>query len=354
MKILVDGFWWLEGPQSNRMVLVELITHWVRLYPDDELILAVRNTSTGASDAPIHGVEIVPTRLRLHPAINAIELPIIARCRSVDVVLAFNFAALSKHGVVFLHDVMFQSNPEWFTSLERVYFSAMPALARRARSVIATSETERQRIATYNPHLRRVVGCGLAISSALQSAAPIEPSLGLKINSFALCVGRLNVRKNLENTIHAMRRSGLISKSFPLVVIGEPSGRVANTAEFGAAIATGELIMADRLEESELKWLFMNCALFLCLSLDEGFGLPVVEAASFGAPVLASDIAVFRETLGSYGTFVDPTDTDAIAECARQMVADGAVREQYEAPFSWDSVCARIRNELQRVAGVVQ
>ncbi len=354
MRILVDGFWWLEGPQSNRMVLVELMTHWVSLYPDDELILAVRRTSTGASDPLIHGVEIVPTRLRLHPAINAIELPIIARRRSVDVVLAFNFAAPSKRSVVFLHDVMFQSNPEWFTPLERVYFSVMPILARRAGSVIATSETERQRIATCNPHLGRVVGCGLAMSSSLEASAPVEPSLGLGINSFALCVGRLNVRKNLEITIRAMRRSGLLSRSFPLVVIGEPSGRIANTAEFADAVAEGELIMAPRLEEAELKWLFMNCALFLCMSLDEGFGLPVVEAASFGAPVLVSDIPVFRETLGSYGTFVDPTDADTIAAYARQMVGAGVVRDRYEAPFTWNFVCATIRNELQRVARVLQ
>jgi glycosyltransferase involved in cell wall biosynthesis len=335
------------------MVLVELIKQWIRDYPDDELLLAVPTArrGRGAADLPA-GIEILRTHLRVHPVINAIELPILAKRRTVDAILAFNFAAVSNRGVVFMHDAMYQSNPEWFTPLERAYFSLEPLLARRARSVIATSGTERKRIAAFNPRLRRLVECGLSISTSLESAIPKDPGLGLAEDSFILCVGRLNVRKNLENTMRAMDRSGLLSQNFPLVVIGEPSGRVSQTDEFANAIEAKKIITADRLEESELKWLYMNCRVFACLSLDEGFGLPAVEAATFGAPVLVSDISVFRETLGSYGVFVDPADTEAIAACTRRMVTTRSqARQSYAAPHNWGSVCSRIRNELQRLSG---
>jgi len=69
-----------------------------------------------------------------------------------------------------------------------------------------------------------------------------------------------------------------------------------------------------------LKWLYTHCALFVCLSLDEGFGLPVVEAATLGCRVLASDIPVFRETIGCHATFVDALDVDGISRAIRDIV----------------------------------
>ena len=156
MNILVDGYWWAEGPMSNRMVLQEIVRRWATDYPNDQMILAVPRDAKGSASVP-DGVEVVSTRLRVHPAINFLELPVIARHKSADTILAFNFAANSTAGVVFLHDVLFQSNPEWFTAVERAYFSAMPLLARRARSVITTSQSERGRIRGLNPRLRRVV-----------------------------------------------------------------------------------------------------------------------------------------------------------------------------------------------------
>ena len=56
-------------------------------------------------------------------------------------------------------------------------------------------------------------------------------------------------------------------------------------------------------------------ALAVCgpgVPLDEGFGLPVLEAIAAGSPVLTSDIPVFRERFGDCRRHVDPHDTDAI------------------------------------------
>jgi glycosyltransferase involved in cell wall biosynthesis len=350
MRVLIDGYWWCEGPISNRMVTLEIIKHWAQEFPADELILAVPTDRRQAGlPLPPRNARIVATHFRIHPAINFFELPMIARRESVDAILAFNFAARSKHCAVFLHDVLFQTNPEWFTPIERAYYSAMPILARSARSVIATSASERVRITDANPNLRRVVNCGLTVSSSLAEAESQQPKLDLTPLSFAICVGRFNIRKNLEVTVRGMLESGLVSPQFPLVLIGEPSGAPAYVNEFAAAIADRSIVIANRITDGELKWLYTNCRLFVCLSLGEGFGLPVVEAAHFGAPVLASDIPVFRETLGSYATFVQPTDTDAIAMAARRMLTDPYSRHPYVEQHTWRSICECIRSELERL-----
>ncbi|MCU1699477.1 MAG: glycosyltransferase family 1 protein [Mycobacterium sp.] len=349
MKVLIDGYWWLDGPRSNRMVLLEIVRQWVGDYPQDDVILAVPAARTWPQDAhPPEGVEVLATHLRMHPVINSIELPAIARRHSVDAILAFNFAAPSSRGFVFLHDVLFQSNPEWFTGIERAYYSAMPVLARYAHGVMATSNSERNRIEKWNPRLRRVVACGLSTSPSLTAAVPKDPGLGLSHNSFVLCVGRLNIRKNLSVTMRALQQSGLLSTKFPLVVVGEQSGRAADLCEFTDAVSDRTIILTESVTDNELKWLYSNCKLFVCLPSDEGFGLPPVEAAKCGAPVLVSDLPVFRETLGSYATFVAPTDTDAIAEHARRMVTnDSRPSKSYTERYSWSSVCMAIRDELQ-------
>lgn len=352
MKILVDGYWWAEGPTSNRMVLHEIVRQWARDYPGDQMILAVPSHANASTSVP-DGVEMAETRLRVHPAINFLELPAIARRRSADAILAFNFAANSSSGVVFLHDVLFQSNPEWFTRIERAYFSAMPLLAPRASSVITTSQSELRRIRGLNPRLRRVVCSGLSVATSFIAAEAADPGLRLVPGEYLLCVGRFNVRKNLAVTLRAALRSGVLSRTRPLVVVGEPSGRITLwDHEFRAAIDAGTLRIVERVSDAHLKWLYSHCALFVCMSLGEGFGLPPVEAATLGCRVLASDIPVFRETLGSHAEFVDATDVDAIADAIRgTMRLQPSARENgYRQPHTWSSVCAVIRRELVSVS----
>jgi glycosyltransferase involved in cell wall biosynthesis len=346
VNLLIDGYWWPEGPDSNRMVLREIVRQWVDDYPDDSLTLAI----PGETSVPVpEGVDVVRTRFRVHPAINSLELPRVARRRGADAILAFNFAAGTKTGVVFLHDVLFQSNPEWFTRIERIYFSAMPRLAPCAHSVVTSSRAERDRIARHNPRLRRVINSGLAVPSSVTAAATIAPGLDLTEGSYLLSVGRLNVRKNLARTLRAALQSGVVSQRFPLVVVGERSGRIAEfDDDLRAAAEAGLLQFVERVSDSELKWLYTHCALFVCMSSDEGFGLPPVEAASLGCRVLASDIPVFRETLGSYATLVDPADVDAVASSIRAIVrADPETTPtSYRQQYTWSAVCEAIRSEL--------
>jgi glycosyltransferase involved in cell wall biosynthesis len=152
-----------------------------------------------------------------------------------------------------------------------------------------------------------VVSSGLCVADSFGSAETADPGLHLASGQYLLCVGRLNVRENLAVTLQAALRSRILSEDFPLSVVGEPSGRVTNADdEFRSAVTVGTLRIVERSSDSQLKWLHSHCALFLCLSLGgKGFGLPPVEAASLGCRVLASDIPVFRETVGSHATFVD-------------------------------------------------
>jgi glycosyltransferase involved in cell wall biosynthesis len=118
-------------------------------------------------------------------------------------------------------------------------------------------------------------------------------------------------------------------------------------------MADGSVRFPGFVSTGELRWLIGHCSFYACLSLDEGFGLPPVEARMLGADVLASDRPVFRETLGEHATFVDPLDPDAIGAAMRDL-ANGTTRstdpaearEDLVTRNNWSRTVAAIRERL--------
>ena len=178
-----------------------------------------------------------------------------------------------------------------------------------------------------------------------------RPVVGLVPGSFLLTVGRLNVRKNLERTILGAIASGRVSPEVPLVVVGGPS-RLSDQLDerVEAAVRAGSVRFSGHVDDAELRWLYRSTRLFLFLSLGEGFGMPPIEARVFGAPVLASDIPVMRENLGSEATFVDPTDIAAIAtSIAAALDTDRPGTSALDVLHDWGTTVSAMRESLSRI-----
>ena len=82
----------------------------------------------------------------------------------------------------------------------------------------------------------------------------------------------------------------------------------------GAAFHIGSV------SDSGLAWLYENAVGLVAPSFAEGFGLPAVEAFSHSLPVLASDIPIFREVLGEYALYFNPTDPEAMAKSIEHFI----------------------------------
>ena len=324
MKVVIDAFWLVDGPPSGRMVLRESITAWLIAHPHDELFLVVPERAERESRVLFPSTTVIGTPAALHPLANVLVLPRVARRVHADLIVAQNFAPFSRArpSVVFVHDVLFQTNPRWFTPAERLYLSLLPPLMTRASRVLTSSQNEVRRIRSHNRRVRDVQAVGLGIAASLGQDALAEPVPGLQAQSFLLTVGRLNVRKNLRNTIEAAVQSGTINVTKPLIVVGAASGRGEQlSARAEAAVAEGSVRFLGSVSDATLRWLYEHCRLFLFLSLDEGWGLPPLEAANLGATVLASDRPVFHETLGTGAAYADPQDVAAIADQITALVS---------------------------------
>lgn len=349
MRVLFDAYWWVRGPVSNRQVQREIVRHWVEEFPEDEAVLVLRHADAGVADLPGRA-HAVTTRLWPHGVASIVRYPQLAKDAGADVIVTHNFTPWSGRSAVFVHDVMFQTNPEWFTRPERLYYSLGPRLLPRADVVATSSAHEAERIAARNPRVRGPVhAIGLAVGTGLRDARPVRPAGVGDEQRFVLSVGRLNVRKNLGRTFEGALASGAVDTDRPLLVVGEPEG--VSTAVDPAvrhAIDTGAIRFLGRIDDGGLAWLYQHAELFVFLSLDEGFGLPPLEALSFGCPVLASDIAVLRETLGDRATYVDPRDVDAIAKALSGPTAHASGDPVLP---DWRDTVRRLRSAVLAVLG---
>lgn len=345
MRVLFDGFWWVRGPVSNRQVLREFIFAWVREFPDDELIVAVRRRDRAAARAELPAtVTVVGTRLSPQGVSAIVELPFVAKRVMADFTITHNFTPAFGRAGVFVHDYMFLTSPEWFTRKERAYFALMPLTAKRARWLFTSSNSEAQRIRRLS-NGRDVIPVGLAVGSGLTEAIPRKPpGLDGMSDDFLLCVGRLNVRKNLATTIDAALTSGRVSSTAPLLIVGEPQGQTANLPrDVAEAVRRGSVRFLGFIDDDELAWLYRNASALLFLTRDEGFGLPALEAVHFGAPVVVSDLPVFREILGERATFANPVDTTAIARAIREVPRRVEPVNTTVLGYSWEESVRKMR-----------
>lgn len=354
MRILFDGYWWASGPYSNRQVLREFVFAWERDYPADDLYVAVQRDALEVARRELPDrVNLVTTRLKPQGISAILELPVIGRRVGADVVVTHNFSPLTGRSAVFVHDLMFESNPEWFTGKERAYFSLMTRTVPRADHVFTSSATEAARISAVSRPRAAVVPIGLGFPPGLESVTPEPVEFLADARGFILVVGRLNVRKNLGNALQAAVESGRISAEFPLVVVGESSGKAAELpADVVAAVDSGAVTFTGFISDAQLAWLYSHTDLFLFPSLDEGFGIPTLEALSFGAPILASDIPVFREILGDRADFVDPLDRSAIAAAIGASL-DRSSNSERPAPVAPDALGYSWSESVRRMRDVV-
>lgn len=352
IRVLYDGYWLHDGPPSGRNVVGSVLRAWAREFPDDELVVAL----PVPDEVPLPAVDALPVARRHVPTpVANHQLWVRTRLGSaeggVDGVVSQNFQpGPARRGVpsaVFLHDVIFRDHPEWFTLAERLYFRGIASSIRSARAILTSSEAERARIQRCFPQAAgRVWAVGLGLPEGIATAAP-APVARESARPFILAVGRLNVRKNLDRLIAAYSSSPALTAGFDLVIVGEANGRA--TGHGHGSGGPGRVEFLGGVDDGRLKWLYQHAALFAFPSLDEGFGLPLLEAHSLGAPIAASDIPVFRE-LGFADAYFDPTEVGSIRRCLEGMVATdaraGAPAPDASSGYSWEAVAAGMREHL--------
>lgn len=198
-----------------------------------------------------------------------------------------------------------------------------------------------------------VVHNGVATPPAVRDAraADLGRELGYDASRpMILSVGNRMPHKNLPGLLRAL--ATIPEAERPVLVIpggSEPDPLAAEAAHLGLS---RDVVLPGWVSEDTLERLYAAARLYVCPSLDEGFGLPVLDALRRGTPVLANDVAVLREVGGSVASYADATDPLRFGEAiGRELPRDDdeatrRARREWAASFSWDAAAEATAGHL--------
>ena len=218
--------------------------------------------------------------------------------------------------VVTIHDMVWKYAGDTMRPLSRlVEQRLMPEALRLADRVVADSHSTAAALEAEYPWLAgrlRVVHLGI---SAL--AAPDRQILQeFRIDRpYVLFVGTLEPRKNLRRLLQAFARLPEAVRAGNLLVIAGGRGwGKENVEALVEQLGLQDCVrQTGYVSDAGLSALYAQARCLAMPSLYEGFGLPLLEAMSFGVPVLTSSSSSLPEVAGDAGLLVDPLDVDSIS-----------------------------------------
>ena len=155
----------------------------------------------------------------------------------------------------------------------------------------------------------------------------VRVAAGIPPGRYVLWVGSLRAhdpRKALDTLLEAMAEPGLKAT---LVLVGAPGAESVRISALAAATGV-KLALPGFVDDAALAALYRHAGAVVVPSLQEGFGLPVLEALACAAPVVATAVGNIPNLAGDAAALVPPGDAPALAAALRLMLTDRAHRQR--------------------------
>jgi len=220
-------------------------------------------------------------------------------------------------------------------------------LLNRADAVATISETTKHLIEQHRLTKRPIVIVGNAPDPDAVDAPAVRE---MPTDRELLYMGSFMPYKNVDTLARALHEL----PGYRLHLLSRISA--ADRQRLTALAPPDALVIHDGTSEDDYRSLLDTATALVTASLDEGFGLPLVEAMSVGTPVVASDIPIFREIGGDAALYATATDPVAMASAIRRLedpaewARRSAASRAQAARFSWDRSAAALLETLEGLA----
>lgn len=256
---------------------------------------------------------------------------------------------------VTIHDLTAWRLPDAFPPIYVRYIrTVVPRAVRLADLILCPSESVRNEVVErFNLDERKVRTAWNANSRLPELTTEMQEKLSSQFRKrlglqrpFILFVGTLERRKNVTTLIEAFGRVAG-SADMQLVIAGRPGyGFVEIEAAIKRQRSPARYIVTGFVSDEELAMLYTLADLFAYPSRYEGFGIPLVEAMSFGLPVVASRIPASEEVAADAALYYDdPLDAAALANRILELLGSpklksemGSRGRQRAVKFRWEHV----------------
>ncbi len=177
---------------------------------------------------------------------------------------------------------------------------------------------------------------------------------GVTRENVILNVGAIQKRKNIARLVDAFET---VDRSWRLVLAGSAGfGSEEILARIEKSPARERIQVLGYVTNADLATWYARASVFAFPSLDEGFGMPVLEAMAAGVPVLTSNSSALPEVAGDAALLVDPEDTTALGAALRDLTRNRDHREKWivrglerAALFTWEKAVRQTWNVYRKV-----
>ncbi|MGA2598229.1 MAG: glycosyltransferase family 1 protein [Bryobacteraceae bacterium] len=245
-----------------------------------------------------------------------------------------------RRAVSTFHD-LFVLTSDYSTPEFRARFAEQARLAaERSDLIVAVSEFTASQVCDLLKVERsriRVVPHGVRIPQEVPTLAR-EPMI--------LFVGAIQKRKNVQRLVSAFEST---PGAWKLVLAGSMGyGAAEILQQVERSSRKSDMTIAGYVDDQELERLYGRASIFAFPSLDEGFGIPVLEAMARGVPVLSSNCSALKEVAGEAALLVDPKNTEEIAAGLNRLIKEEDFRKELSRKglkhvpgYTWNAAASR-------------
>ncbi|MEN9698036.1 MAG: hypothetical protein RLZ56_1457 [Bacteroidota bacterium] len=267
--------------------------------------------------------------------------------------------------IAVLHDAFFWESPEHYNAiwLKLFHLVGVPA-AKKANLLIVPTQYAKQRILSFENFDPQKICVVMEAAKTLPLLNYPEAELekvnaSLVYRDYFLHVGVLEKRKNLVKLLEAFAFVYRNHPDYALVLVGNtPVKEKLNDAPaIAAAIQRLGLekavVQLGYLDAANLACVYQSAFAYVFPSLNEGFGLPVLEAFHAGLPVICANNSALPEVAGEAALYFDPNNANDLAFCMEQYILNPKLRNQFIDKgqerfqhFSWKASAQSIHQAL--------
>jgi glycosyltransferase involved in cell wall biosynthesis len=235
----------------------------------------------------------------------------------------------------------------------RLWQTVVPRVARRADRVIAISDASASDVETHLGVPRERIdvvplGYGTSARAHPTPEGEVRERLGIGAGPIVLNVAMKKLHKNQLRLVQAFSGVRKAAPDAQLVLAGAQTPYEDVLRSEAARLGLeGAVAFPGYVSDGDLEGLYAAASVFVFPSLNEGFGLPVLEAMARGVPVVTSTTSSLPEVAGDAALLVDPASVEQIARAASQVLTDPPLRERLVAAgrlrpeaFSWERAAA--------------
>jgi glycosyltransferase involved in cell wall biosynthesis len=364
MKIAIDARMILEHPTGIGRVVSNLVRSLAKVDHENEYFVICLDYALQDVKAP--NVHRIPVKISQHDPKVYTHLPGIIKDVGAELVhYHYYITPLNTPipSVVTVHGTVYSQYPKLLPVFRRVMYNLCMRHSMNQSSMVTcvsnyTADDVRKFFPSVPQGKIRVVYNGVEsrFSPPEMDTEDVKAKLGLP-GSYIMYMGNHRKSKNIEGLIKAF---SMIKNSIPhYLLLPTAAGKDSlQTVQAVAEHGLTDRVVFHEMPDEDQPAIYGAADLFVFPSINEGFGLPVLEAMACGTPVITSNTSSLPEVVGDAAVMVDPLDSQALAESMidvlrnpdlqKDMVSKGLERAKI---FTWERCASEMIDVYRQALG---